>query len=285
MERPTYFVEFNEKIKGDFCDDILSIDVRVFIYCFEKILGFFDIDNLIFASCVNMTMTQEHFASIRFAYEPATKNSTVYTGTNDWGLEASNVTIMEMQKIGGYEDEAYIVSKVLNSPCYLKTQCYWAFWDSSTQKHELQIKLEVVYFNGTLYKKIVVPIVLWLWLDAGENFETARTIDAGTFIGSLHYQLDYIDFYKIMLKEGETIDIKMTPKPHLDPNFAPDYDLYLYDPNEQLKASSCTEGDMPITEHVTFTADSTGYWYIKVQHQSASLKGTYLLDITTPSRR
>jgi len=283
MERPLGDMEFDEKINVNYLfDDMLSMDVNVFIHVFSEAWGFLDVDNLIFSLSLNLTSTQKHVSSIKITYEPITFNSTLFIGRNDCEIEKLNVTIKEMRNTGEYEDRAYVAFNVLNVPCYLKTQCYWAFWNDNTKNYEhmLQIILEVVYFNGTVYKKAVVPIVLWMGPDAGETFETALTITPGVSLGSLHWQLDPTDFYKVMLMEGKIINVSLTPT-----KLCSDCDLYIFDPNGQLRASSCTPGDpvscLPLTEHITFTADSTGYWYIKIQKSSSVLQNPYLLNITT----
>jgi hypothetical protein len=279
MERPLAFMDIKMAESNYFNNDVL-VNLTVFAACyFEHSSGwpYYGRDGITLMSFASITVRQGFIRAILIKYHPDT-NTTIILLKQDF-LVAENMTVKDWRGFGSSLSEAYMMAEVLNTPCSLHTQSYWIFEDEN-EEHKLWITLEVVYFNGTLYKKVVVPIILWVWPDAGENFETAKIMTPGAFTGFLHYVFDKSDFYKVMLIEGETINVNMKPK-ECSSSVAPDYDLYLYDPSGQLKGCSCTQGDIPVTESVTLTANFSGYYYIEIRRSSEYATDTpYLLDIT-----
>lgn len=95
--------------------------------------------------------------------------------------------------------------------------------------------------------------------DAGDTFSAATEIiaDGSNYKGGADKTNDPNDYYKFNVPyTGALISITMTPPSGYD------YDLYLYDPSGTLKAFSMKWGDA--TESISYTADSTGYWRIRI---------------------
>jgi len=162
MERPLNDVEINERIiVNNHPDNAISMNANaiIFKYFENGPLGLLDVDNMIFSLSVNLTGAPQ-FVSIKFTFELTDENSTVFVGTDYWELVYSNVSITEMKTVGTNENKAYVVAQVQNSPCYLRAQCYWAFWDNNCQNHRMNLGIEIVHFDGTRYVKVVAPIIL-----------------------------------------------------------------------------------------------------------------------------
>lgn len=109
--------------------------------------------------------------------------------------------------------------------------------------------------------------------DAGDSFSSATPVSTGTHSGYLEKAIgdwDSQDWYKIYISSGQTIYITMTP-----PSDA-DFNLLLFNPIGQVKASSTKTGDS--TESITYTADATGYWRIMVYTQYG--RGDYTLTLS-----
>jgi len=105
--------------------------------------------------------------------------------------------------------------------------------------------------------------------DAGNTLAQALTISPGTSTGYLD-SADTDDYYKVNVSSGQTIEVSLTPP------FGSDFDLELYDPSQFEVASSALGGSQ--TDIVTYTATSSGYFYIHVYQWSGS--GIYSLTVT-----
>lgn len=101
----------------------------------------------------------------------------------------------------------------------------------------------------------------------GSSPATALPVNSGIYTGSLN-ETDNEDYYKTYVNGGQTIAISMTP--------GCDFDLYLYDPEKNLVASSTRRGDS-LTESIIYTATMLGDHYIRI-HWISGL-GTYSLAI------
>lgn len=154
------------------------------------------------------------------------------------------------------------------SRAYFNCPVDWVFKSPNNQTETLEIAVEITYFNGTAYKKAVLPMTLNTVADTSCSFETAENITAGTYQGYLDSK-DQEDYYKIWMENGQTIQAQMIPP------FQTDFDLYLYNPQRKLAASSEIRGDE--TEQIAFTADSTGWWYIKTLARTSN--GKYTLQV------
>jgi len=136
--------------------------------------------------------------------------------------------------------------------------------NTKNQTRLLEITLEILYYNGTVYKRVVQPFQLELLPDNNDSFESADEITAGNYGSDPRLFLggdDTQDFYKIWLEKGDEISVQMTPP--LQTNF----DLYLYDVIHTLKASS-TIPKTDAQESINFKVDLTGYWFIEVRHDA-----------------
>uniref|UniRef100_A0A7C4TEL7 T9SS type A sorting domain-containing protein n=1 Tax=candidate division WOR-3 bacterium TaxID=2052148 RepID=A0A7C4TEL7_UNCW3 len=108
--------------------------------------------------------------------------------------------------------------------------------------------------------------------DAGNTFETALLINPGNYTGYMDGS-DRDDYYKFNVNSGQVIKVKLTP-----PSSA-DFDLYLYNPSNQQKASSLN--GTGAVDSVTFTADVSGQWRARMYEYSGS--GTYSFSVTLSS--
>ncbi|MCP8314073.1 MAG: pre-peptidase C-terminal domain-containing protein [archaeon] len=104
--------------------------------------------------------------------------------------------------------------------------------------------------------------------DAGDDFDTATEIDAGSYEGFVK-SFDINDYYKIYVSAGNTIHVTMTP------SVGSNLDLELYDPDEVLVEESTNTGDAE--ESISYTAEASGDHFISVHYVSGS--STYTLEI------
>jgi hypothetical protein len=285
MERPSYSTNVGEEIKNTYTDGGVTVEMGVFVAGYSKEHSFYDYDDLLEFS-VFVNATQGAILSSMIKYYPVDENATILLFTDEHTLILRNATATEMNKFGTNSSEAYVAIKALNKPCYIKSWALWVFQDKNfnyhqlrtapVETHQVHADLEVLCFNGSVYKKIVTPIHLEVWApEAGNDFETAKSINPGRHLAYLDAYGDIEDYYVTLIEEGRVVNLKIT---YPGPYHLSDFDLYLYDDNKELRANSCSPG-IGVTEHVTFIADYTGLWYIRIH--GASGLGLYTLEITT----
>ncbi len=73
---------------------------------------------------------------------------------------------VELQRIVDWQPESYIEVLGVGQPdyCQLEIVSYWVFLDENSVDHEMTIALEVTYFNGTAYRKAVLPVQLEVFI-------------------------------------------------------------------------------------------------------------------------
>lgn len=102
----------------------------------------------------------------------------------------------------------------------------------------------------------------------GDSFDTATRITAGRYNNTL-LSGDY--FYKIDLRTGQTLTLR------LDISDGSSYNLFLYDPNQNLLNSSSQPGSL--SETIRWTAETTGTYFVKVSGLRFSGTGIYYLTV------
>jgi len=116
--------------------------------------------------------------------------------------------------------------------------------------------------------------------DAGDSISRSNAIYPGEMVddwpgrgqtGKLSASDDE-DWYFFSVCDGQEIEIIMTPP--TDHN----YDLGLWDDDENERATSTNPDDDP--ELITYTADYTGRWYMRIHYISGSGEGQYSFDVT-----
>ena len=151
----------------------------------------------------------------------------------------------------------------------------WILKAPENVSQQLEITAEVIYFNGTDYVKVVLPILIKLIADVGNTFQTSRTIAAGNYRGYLSaFGEDITDCYRISLLKDQTVRLKVALR-------CVDVNLTLYDPEGNPRASVSSgrfyDTNPHFMEELTYGIDVDGYWYIKLQ--AGQDNGIYLLTV------
>ncbi|MCL6579465.1 MAG: pre-peptidase C-terminal domain-containing protein, partial [Candidatus Bathyarchaeota archaeon] len=112
--------------------------------------------------------------------------------------------------------------------------------------------------------------------DSGNDLTTASSISPGSYKGTLYKSnpTDTNDYYKFYAQSGQSIYVSMTPPSGVD------FDLQLYDPNGYLKAGSYYGAGY--TDSVSYTADSTGYWRIRIYIYSGEGQYSFYVSVYWP---
>lgn len=144
---------------------------------------------------------------------------------------------------------------------YYRVPVDWVLLGPDNQSHQLDITSEVVYFNGTVYKKIIQPFQLTLAPDNNNSFDTAQEIREGYYPKFLlgPEPDDTWDYYKINATQGQRVIVDFNGSLSVQ---SPFFVLHLYDPSGNLVAASERENNVQILD---FVADSNGFWIIGVR--------------------
>jgi len=158
----------------------------------------------------------------------------------------------------------------------LDIMAYWVFTDTNSQNHTLTITSELTYEELDGYGKVIntttmsTSVQLKMYPDNNNSFDTAKpvptdTLNSRVYLGGLN---DTNDYYKFWANKGQIIHAEMyTPSDAI-------FYLYLYNTSRQQKDSS--EIPVPgVTQAVGVTADSTGYWFIRMKLFPGSAGGFY----------
>jgi len=116
--------------------------------------------------------------------------------------------------------------------------------------------------------------------DAGDELSRADVIYPGELeddtpgrgrTGKLHSSTDQEDWYFFSVCDGQDIVITMTPPS------GHNYDLGLWDDYDVERATSTNGSSTP--EFISFTANYTGEWYIRIHYISGSGEAQYSFDV------
>lgn len=149
---------------------------------------------------------------------------------------------------------------------------FWALYSPKNYTHLMNARLEMVYYNGTVFKKVVHSIEMRTYSDNNNRPETAEEIQSGTYSMKYIGTYDVRDYYKIHFTEGQqvTIFVNMTSIE------VAGFELDLLDPDLTPRASNQTNS---LSKTLELTADFTGSWYIKVN--AIAGYGFYLLKVSS----
>ncbi|MDH5447801.1 MAG: PPC domain-containing protein, partial [Candidatus Bathyarchaeota archaeon] len=188
-----------------------------------------------------------------------------------------NLSVVDYSHCRASEEcvEASVYMDGVNQPrsIYFKASLTWKLKTANNESHQITVSSEITYYNGTAYRKVVLPIVLHVVADAGDCFETARTISFGNHTAFIEFIDDPEDWYMIWFEEGQSVSAMLIMQ---EPRGLY-LDLYLYNPDGTLVANSSSREPNGI-EQITHTISQSGNWYIRVLNPSAA-ETLYTLSI------
>lgn len=173
MERPsTVDTNIGEKVENAYADSEVAVGIGANIAWYVEDPGptvgpFYGQDGVIFVIYTDFSVFHGSGVSIVVKCHPTDDNATVYVGTEL--LAQYNVSVTGIKCFGNSASEAYVGTDILGSPCHLKAQAYWVFNDQNNENHQLDLAFEITYFNGTTYRRLVLPINLQMLISTMGN--------------------------------------------------------------------------------------------------------------------
>jgi hypothetical protein len=279
FERPTFLVDFMDNVEGSYNNEI-SINQSIFIYHYIPESWYGGSHALQLNLSLSAVLEEGYLENINVTFLDAFLESSVtipdlkFGGKNDTDAVWDNLAATAYRDWLQGVEKAFVNLKGVNYPrtVYLRLSPAWILRSPHNQTQQLTVRVEVTYFNGTLYKKAVQSFQLKLVADVNNSFETAEEISSGEserhFLGGGDRQ----DFYKIYLTNGETINVTMLPP------VGSDFDLFLYDPVDKINSVANSTYEPNVIEHIEYTVDSAGWWFIEVWNSGGG--GIYTLTLT-----
>jgi hypothetical protein len=286
FERPSCPLDFRDYVESSYVNDIF-IDQDIFVYYYFPDAGDYGGSPIL---QMNLSLTanlaEGHVENVNITFHDDYLNSFVSIPDLEFGGKHHTLAVWDNLTVTSYKinvdgsvEKAFVHFDGVNQPrrVFLRVFPLWVLKSPNNQTQQLNIFVEVTYFNGTVYKKVIQPFQLRLIAENNDSFENAEEISTMPytkkhFLGGDNTQ----DFYKLYLTEGEIINITMMP-PAVPPTA--DFDLYLYNPTDRnTPVASSTNPGGGAQESITYTSDSTGFWYIKVIPIAGA--GIYMLALT-----
>jgi len=279
IERPSSTIDIDDTVKNLHNDGNVLIDSAVFIGHYVNHFsdyGSSDFVNLL----VNVTATLQagFISSVNITFWEDYENSEAeFFEVNAWPKfysHVENLSIIDYaHHLWGKGLKAFMELAEVNRPKSVDFGgiVHWILGSPQNHTNQMEVDVELVYFNGTAYKKTVQPFLLEIGPDDNNSFETADevTVEAyPLYIGG--YDTD--DYYKIYVNQGYAISVYVNITSALIPNI----EIYLYDPEQNYKAHTSLIAP-PYYARLNFTADSSGYWFFRIRLLAGS--GLYLLTI------
>lgn len=285
FERPACHANFWDYVEGSYVNDI-SINQYIFIDDYwPDASEYGGSSTLQMNLSLTATLAEGHIENVIITFNDDYLNSFVRIFDLEFGGKKHTLAVWENLTATSYEDLLYGIGRTEKTfvnfrgvyhprRVHLRISPTWVLRSLLNQTQQLVVSLEVVYFNGKAYRKVVQPFELKLVSDDNNSFEKAEEIsfeqsDKKHVLGGKE---DTQDFYKIYLQKDNVIHITMTPP------IGQDFDLYLYSSTDRSNPVASATHREDATESIDYKADSTGWWFIKVQQVGGW--GIYTLSLT-----
>jgi hypothetical protein len=166
MSRPTRIITINEWLQNPYTDGIasLSFGIRIVGYIENKVNwpsdGDDDVLELRMVATANLSQGFIYSVVVKFSLTDILAD-VVFQQTPS-SMELRNLEITKTRDLGAYNREAYFQTGAPNQPknATLSIIAYWVFLDGNDTDHWTTVNLEATYFNGTAYRRLVMPIRL-----------------------------------------------------------------------------------------------------------------------------
>jgi hypothetical protein len=206
-----------------------------------------------FAYSVNITMREEYENSLVYFDEIASWPGIFYN--------PKNLTLADcVEFIRGTGTKAFmtLVNANLSKSVHFDGKIDWVLESTWNMTHSLEVELDVVYYNGTVYQRIVQPFSIKITHDDNNSFQTATEINEGNYSGYIGAN-DPTDCYKITLTQGQRVNIYVnaTSTEHVAI-----ITVSVYRPGE---TNPMLVTPYEYWQNIEFTSDAAGYWIIEIQ--------------------
>jgi len=168
MTRPTLnntgAVPLDENVVNSYEDSVASMFFKVGVGAYyenDSAFPFWGYDGLIIRLNATARVTKGFVYSLVFKFALQEGNAIVETWEDPDVIELYNVRSANLRD-DWWIEEPYAEFYGENQPkdCRAKFQAAWVFLDENSMDQQMSTTLEVTYFDGTVYRRAVLPILL-----------------------------------------------------------------------------------------------------------------------------
>ena len=287
IERPADNINIWDATNASYESNEVSMNPLIFIDDFHGNSGLYDgSDYIAMVVKINASVSEGfvHLVNVTF-WENYEGSQVDFFEDNAWpkrfiNLENLSVTCHNDFFLFSRGLKAFVELAGINHPKKVFFSCFphWILRSSKNFTHRLEVRFELVYFNGTVYKRIVQPFQVKVGPDGNDGFETAAELYANRTFERLYIGgYDKNDYYRIYVDKNENVSINLEETSH-----DADINIYVYDPDRTEKISKELY-ESPYCTSLSFTADKTGYWYIQIELRDDQCFYTLTINTTQKS--
>lgn len=173
--RPNYsypkWISIAELVTNSYEDEIASVDFSIFISSYyeeEPTLG----DYITFKIILSANLTKGFIYGLQIKFS-VTDNAAEELDINqdDHWIETRNLSPPASHDSYRWTEPAYISAKAVGNPsnCYLTMFVNWFFFDKNNINHETTATANLVFYNGSEYMRMLIPIDLAVVIALGES--------------------------------------------------------------------------------------------------------------------
>ncbi len=170
MTRPVgadYFVPLNENVSNAYISDEAAVGLEVLIHYFiarrstevHNMTVITEYEHLALTLNASATISEGFVHSMVIKFSSELHNSSLNI---DEDPDHFTLRDIEIHEIVDRKAESYIDAQAVGKPksCMFTDRFEWIFYDLNILDHQVLVTLEATYFNGTAYRKAVIPTQL-----------------------------------------------------------------------------------------------------------------------------
>lgn len=160
MTRPANLLVINKSLENVYADETILLKFSLYIWEYEENKPWIG-ENVEFIPRLVVNLTRGHvdFLTIKFSGIDNASHLDIIPGPIGSFLWVKNLQINAIED-SWKTSQPYVAATAVGKPkdCSIDITTFWIFSDKNSQDHMLTATLELVYFDGDVYKKVVAPI-------------------------------------------------------------------------------------------------------------------------------
>lgn len=165
MSRPGHLLMVEQEVENEYFDGMVLVNLKVDIIRYSENYPYHPSDG---GDYFDLRLSANANAIEGFVYSMVIRVSRIETTAyivferTPSSIELQNLQIRKIRDFPAYQREYSLETLALGQPrnASVSTVAYWVLLDDNSQDHSMTTTLEAVYYNGTTYREIVMPIVL-----------------------------------------------------------------------------------------------------------------------------
>lgn len=278
LERPDTSIHILRAISNEYGDELLFLNTSclVDLYVAGDIFGS---DAVALGVHVFASLQKGYAVSVNISYYEHYQSSWIridrpgnISGNNFGNLELSNYA----EDLSVNDLKANVQFAGVKEPDIINLTLWGVNWElesSYDHSHLLETRIELIYFNGTTFRRIAQPFTIRIGPDDNNSIDTAAELHGGTYEV---FFLDSVDYYRIFTAVGQRVSVSVKPYLPHPSDIGPTFNATLFD--STMKVIDAVKRKKEFTLEIG--GESTGYHYIELLAASEYTGGYYSVEVT-----